>query len=307
MAGPAPGGKVSAYGLPITTPQLSISPAFPEPYVFGLDGFFRTRTFTVTNTGPAPTSVIAARLSGADATQFRVESDSCTGTSLAAGATCTVTASFAPTLSGTPTALLSAKADAGGTASALLSGTAQPLTISPPSTQLAAIFSGSASTTNFTVTNLTADPVGPIAFSLTQDSGGWFTIATDGCAGQLLAAGKSCTIAVRFAPTTNESRAATLIAKAPGYEAQAYMYGSGLPRLAIAPDTKDFGTVRVGDTASATFTVTNISPSAAGPISDTIEDYFGSSPAFSITSDACAGHTLMANATCTLEVTFAAY
>ena len=89
------------------------------------------RIYTITNIGSTPTSAIADSLSGPDAAHFRLTSDGCAGTSLAGGASCTVTASFAPTRAGSRTAWLAATATDGGTARALLTGTAQPFTISP--------------------------------------------------------------------------------------------------------------------------------------------------------------------------------
>jgi outer membrane protein assembly factor BamB len=300
----AGGNALNAYSLPITTPQLLISPAFDRDFVFG-DPYSDTRIYTITNIGPTPTSAIADDLSGPDAAHFRLTSDGCAGTSLAGGARCTITASFAPTRSGSFTAWLAATATAGGTARALLTATAQPFTISPDSKVFADTFAGLTSTAVFRLTNFTGGPVGPLTNTVTPGSG--FNVAADGCAGKTIAAGTSCTIAGAFAPTDSVHYAGILAADAPGRHAEAYLAGSGLARLTVAPGLKNFGSVRVGTTASATFTVTNISPIPAGPIADAIgaaSPYFGFDY-FTKTSDNCAGHTLAANASCTLVVNFA--
>lgn len=296
--------KLYAYSLPITTPQLVISPAFPDQYVFG-DPSSTARTFTITNIGSMPTSRIASSLSGPDAAHFRLTSDGCAGTSLAGGASCSVTASFAPTSSGPRTARLTATAAAGGTVSALLAGTAQPLTISPSLKDFGGVFAGSTSAAVFTVTNLSTAPIGPVTNSITEGSG--FSITTDGCAGKILAAGTRCTIAVTFTPTPGTSDAGRLDTQAPGHQAEASLSGRRLSQLSIGPSGKDFGQVRAGTTASATFTVTNISPTPAGPITGAI------GPAlfdlhrdwYTITSGTCAGRTLAAGASCSVVVTFA--
>ena len=245
-----------------------ISPAFDSDFVFG-DPDSDTRIYTITNIGSTPTSAIADGLSGPDAAHFRLTSDGCAGTSLAGGASCTVTASFAPTRAGSRTAWLAATATDGGTARALLTGTAQPFTISPDIEAFADTFTGMTSTAVFQVTNFTDGPVGPFANAVPSGSG--FTVAADGCAGKTIAAGTSCTIAVTFAPTDSGHYYGTLVADAPGRHAEAYLDGIGLARLEIAPaSSSDFGSVPVGTTASATFTVTNISPIPAGPIADAI-------------------------------------
>ena len=295
--------KIYAYSLPIATPQLVISPAFPDHYVFG-DPSSTARTFTITNIGSTPTSAIADSLTGPDAAHFRLASDGCAGTSLAGGASCTVTASFAPTRSGALTAWLTSTATAGGTVNALLAGTALPLTVSPSSKDFGVVFAGSTSTAVLTVTNLGVVPIGPIANSI--NAGNIFTITADACAGKIIPPGSTCTVAVKFAPTYNVGYAETLSTEAPGYHAEASISGRGRAQLALAPSAKDFGPVRAGTTASATFTITNVSPSPAGPITDAIEVVFGQHfDWYSITSDACQGRTLVASSSCTVAVTFA--
>jgi outer membrane protein assembly factor BamB len=289
---------IGVYSLPITTPQLSISPAFPHEFAL-----YQAMTFTITNIGSTPTSHIADGLSGPDAAHFRVTSDACAGVTLAGGASCAVNVSFTPTQSGRRTASLTTTATTGGTATARLVGTAAPLTLTPSYQSFDNTYAGSTSTARvLTLTNLSPGPVGPIGNSITPT--GAFVIDADACAGKMIAAGGTCTIAVKFTPPSNEFYADSLISEASGLQAQAQLVGSGLGRLAITPGSKDFGSVRVGTTASATFTVTNISPSSAGPITATTEEVFG--PLwYSITSDACAGRTLAPNANCTLVVTFA--
>jgi hypothetical protein len=131
-------------------------------------------------------------------------------------------------------------------------------------------------------------------------------VAADGCAGKTMAAGMSCTVAVTFAPTDYGDYYGTLVADAPGRHAVAYLTGRGLARLKFAPASKNFGQVPVGTTASATFTLTNVSPIPAGPIADAI-GALGTTFGFDFftTSDNCAGHTLAADASCTLVVNFA--
>jgi outer membrane protein assembly factor BamB len=290
------GNKLRAYSLPLKTPQLSISPAFPND-----PGFpdYAGTLFTITNIGSAPTSAITDSIVGPDAAHFALTADGCAGTRLLAGARCTVRAFFAPKSSGPRRARLTATAEAGGTATAILTGTGPPFTVSPFWLHFGFPFAGSTSTAAFTVTNFDVVPVGPITNSITAGSG--FTITNDACGGRIIAAGTSCTVDVMFAPTTARDYTGAVTTRAAGHEAGVSLGGTGLRQLEVAPSSTDFGRVRVGATASNVFTVTNVSPTAAGGIVDTIENPNW----FSITSDTCAGRALGANTSCSIVVTFA--
>jgi hypothetical protein len=292
----ASGTMLRAYGLPLTTPQLSISPAFAGDSSFP---DYAGTLFTITNIGSTPTSPITDSIVGPDAAHFVLASDGCAGTRLPGGASCTVRAYFAPESSGPRRAQLTSRADAGGTANAMLAGTGPPFIVSPNSLHFGFPFAGSTATAAFTVTNFGALPVGPITNSVTPGSG--FTITNSACAGRTIAAGTSCTVTVTFAPAAAGDYDGRAITRAGGYEAGVSLGGAGLRQLEVTPSTADFGQVRAGTTASQSFTVKNVSPSAAGPIVDTIE----APNWFSITSDTCAGRTLAASSTCTIVVTFA--
>src|SRR6478736_1282636 len=80
------------------------------------------QTFTLANTGGQATGALTDTLTGAAA--FTVTGDTCTGISLAAGGTCTVTVRFAPASIATDTATLTAaSANPAVTATAALTGT----------------------------------------------------------------------------------------------------------------------------------------------------------------------------------------
>ena len=87
--------------------------------------------FTITNIGSTSTSPITDGFIGPDAVHFALTSDRCAGIRLAAGASCTVRAFFAPKSSGPHSARLKSTADAGGTVNAMLAGTGPPFTVSP--------------------------------------------------------------------------------------------------------------------------------------------------------------------------------
>jgi hypothetical protein len=79
--------------------------------------------------------------------------------------------------------------------------------------------------------------------------------------------------------------------------------GPANPGLVISPITNNFGSQSIpGETAAATFTVTNNGPNPSGTLSVTVE---GNNPgSFNALPDNCSGTTLAAGASCTVDVTF---
>jgi hypothetical protein len=107
-------------GVGIAPALLFISPSsltFPTTTVGNTSA---AASFTVANAGGSTTSLLSLTLN--DPTDFRIQTTTCTG-ALAAGATCSLAVSFAPSRTGSITASLSLTATIGGTAVAALSGT----------------------------------------------------------------------------------------------------------------------------------------------------------------------------------------
>jgi len=95
--------QVGRFSLPGVTASPG-SLIFPSQPV-GTIG--QSMTVTVSNTGlGGPLAISGVTLTGANAGDFAISSDGCTGTSLAAGGTCTVGVSFAPAATGTRSASL---------------------------------------------------------------------------------------------------------------------------------------------------------------------------------------------------------
>jgi hypothetical protein len=96
-------------------------------------------------------------------------------------------------------ATLSVNTTPGVAVSAGVSGTAQAVAIVPPTKDYGTVPLGSSSPATFTITNLSSAALpAPLATSV---SGSGFSITSDGCNGQTLALGASCTVVVTFAPT----------------------------------------------------------------------------------------------------------
>ncbi|MET7398601.1 choice-of-anchor D domain-containing protein [Dactylosporangium sp. NPDC005572] len=159
------------------------------------------QTVTVTNGGTAAAAVGTIAVTGDFA-----QTSTC-GSSLAAGASCTVSVTFRPTAAGARTGTLSVTAG-GVTSTVPLSGTgvapgpvlnANPQSLSFPATVVGA----QSATQTVTVTNsgTTAATVSGVAAS------GDFS-QTNTCSS--LAVGASCTITVRFAPTASGARSGSV-------------------------------------------------------------------------------------------------
>jgi outer membrane protein assembly factor BamB len=298
-------GFITAYNLPVPGAGLTMSPAFVPDYGTVLDGTSAgPATFTVTNFGSSATTAITDTFTGADPSQFRVTSDSCAGQTLAGGASCIIGVAFAPTLPGVRKANLAVNAATGGSVAATLSGTGNAFSIDPTGKDYGSVAAGTSSPpTTFTVTNRSQTTVTPTIASL---AGSQFTASSDTCSGATLAAGATCNIAVAFTPPPNapvpDEASATLSASAAGVTTSASLSGT-VPPLAIVPANKDYGTVPVGSSSSATFTITNVSSAQVAFLPSVV-----GSP-YSITSDDCpAGlytYYLNPGASCTNVVTFA--
>ena len=110
--------------MAITPPRLGFT---PSPYDFGevRTREAATQSFTLANSGGLATGPLTVTLEGAAA--FTTTGDTCTGTSLGSGASCTVTVSIGPTSIGAVTATLTAASQTsrlpGATATAALTGT----------------------------------------------------------------------------------------------------------------------------------------------------------------------------------------
>ena len=128
------------------------------------------------------------------------------------------------------------------------------------------------------------------------------------CLGASLAQNASCTVSVRFNPSSAGSKSATLSLDHNGSVSPSVVTLSGIGLAPVAsPSTTelDFGQVVMGDTSDPeTVTLTNTgtanlvigTTSLSGPDSDSFE----------VTDDDCAGTTVAPGSSCDIDVTFTA-
>jgi outer membrane protein assembly factor BamB len=260
-------------------------------------------TFSVTNWGSNATTTISDSFAGTDPSRFHITFDTCAGRTLYGGSSCMISVGFAPTLAGLRTAVLAVDAATGGSARASLWGAGNPLTINLASFYYGLVLDGTSSRPRtFTVTNVSGATVRPIVASL---AGTAFTAASDTCTGASLAPRATCHISVVFrAPDQSFASvsAGLSVSGSPGISTTAELTAATTP-VAIAPITESYGTVRVGSSASATFTITNVTSEGLqqlplGPSSVTGDG-------FTVTSDGCYADYIAAGASCTVVVAFA--
>jgi hypothetical protein len=221
-------------GTAMNPASLSISPGALQSYgAIPVGGASAPRTFTVRNAaGSAPSGPIAMVTGSSD---FVLAGDGCSGVSLAGGSTCTVDVIYRPTAIEGDAGQVSAQANPGGAAGTSLQGTGESalrFTAEPAFSPPAVSVNASVDRT-FVLENAAAPPGGtspPTTGFLvtTLGGGGQFAVLLDMCVGRRLAAGDSCTVLIRFTPTTAGSHGGTLnLSATPGGGDTAALTGQG--------------------------------------------------------------------------------
>ncbi|MCX5748388.1 MAG: choice-of-anchor D domain-containing protein [Proteobacteria bacterium] len=248
--------------------------------------------------------VITATLS--DPASFAITSRYCI-----TDGTCVIDLELVPIMEGPLDGQLVLTADGGATATAhMRANVIQPnvLTIAPDRIDFLGQGIGLTSAPiTATITNTGTVASGPIVLGI--DDASLYHLNPTGCAGQLLAAGGSCTFTVDYTPTATTPLGsggdfAHVSAMAtPGGGTFALTAGYGLT-LTITPQGQvPLPDTTVGQTSTPkTFTIKNVLGVPIGPIATSLQIILGG--AFAITTDTCATTTLAAGASCTVAVTF---
>ncbi len=200
------GSLTSEAGIQITVtgaPALTLS---PTSLAFGnevVGGTTKAKTVTATNSGSASLNISSIATSG----DFAIQSKTC-GSTLAVGAKCTVSVTFAPTQLGSRTGDLTFNDNAGNSPQSVpLSGTGTAqATLTPASATFPKTKVGSTSAAKtFKLSNKQNVSLTGISASTTGD----FSVSSTTCTASL-AAKSSCTISVVFKPTQTGTRTGTL-------------------------------------------------------------------------------------------------
>ncbi|MFM9883209.1 MAG: choice-of-anchor D domain-containing protein [Burkholderiales bacterium] len=294
-------------GLPTGTIALS-SPSL----TFGNQGLSTTsaaQTVTVSNSGSNVVTLTAIATGGANPNEF-LRSGTCTnGMSLAAGATCSIAATFTPALLGARSASV-AIVHSGANSPLQIALSGNGVAAPGPVMSLSAnnlAFGGQGTNTTSLARTITLSNTGPLPLTLNNLSVGGANASeftrTGSCApGASVATGQNCAIDVTFTPTVLGARTGTvnITSNAPGSPHSIALTGTGVvpaPAATLTSNSISFGNYVVGTTSPArTVTLTN---SGSAPLTTSIAP---PGAAFGHTTNCPA--TLAPNASCTISGTF---
>ncbi len=236
-----PGGNCDAYVSKVSIlAGIALNPAglvFPAQ---SLNATSQPQTITLTN-GDNPVTINSIAISGANAGDF-TQTNTC-GTSLSAGAKCTITVTFMPTANGLRKASLTITDTAPGSPQVLnLSGSTSTVTLSSSNLSFANQQAGRASSAqSVTLTNSGSTPLTIASITASGDFS-----ETDNCTKAVLQPTTQCVINVVYTPSTAGSSIGALTITD---------NGSGSPQIVLLTGT--------GFQQQPNFTVSAVQTSAA--------------------------------------------
>ena len=306
-------GIVDAYVAKLTLiPTLAIVPASPDFGVQPVGATSVPQTVTVTNNNNVTVNFGSIAITGTNSADFAKATDTCTP-SVAAGAQCSVSVTFTPSVAAAEAAtLVFTDDDLNSPQNVSLSGTGS----NSPGVGLAPTgldFGNQLLATTSAPMTVTLTNTGAAALTINSfAASGDFAATSTGASAcptspATLAAGANCTINVTFTPTASGARTGTLSLtdNAGGSPQIMTLSGNGTaPGVGLAPTSLGFGNQPLATTSTPmTVTLTNTGTAAL-----TINS-FAASGDFAATStgaSACptSPATLAAGANCTINVTF---
>jgi len=196
--------------IPLPSPRPSAIMFSPATLTFAnqdIGTSSNSQPVTITNFGGSPLN-----FSGISASGDFTETNNCPNT-LVAGASCTASVSFAPTVAGQATGLLTINDDSGnlGASQAVtLAGTGtlpRHLSLSPATLNFSGYTIGDSPSQTVTVTNTSGASVGIAGIAISGDP----SFVQGSTCGSVLSAGASCTVTVAFNPVAYGTFTSTLI------------------------------------------------------------------------------------------------
>ncbi len=268
---------------------------------------------TITNSGSA--NLIfgsdAVTVSGGNATDFTVSANTCSGTAIAPGATCSVTVTFTPSTVGPESASLNFSDNASTSPQTVgLSGTgvtAPPVTLSPSGLVFSSQSLGTTSAAQ--AVYLTNNGGSPLAITSITVSAVSASFSETNTCGSSLAVGGSCMIDVVFAPTAVGLLTGTLSVADNGANGPqtASLTGTGAAPLAsVSPTSVVFGGQIIGTASEAEpITVSNTGNADLTIFSVAISGANSGDFAIVSSGTTCvANGTLTAGSSCAISVMF---
>jgi hypothetical protein len=254
-----------------------------------------SQTFEISNPGTAASGALTASLNGNDAPSFVISSNTCTGSTLAPGARCSVVVAYDPPT--VPTRAESANlivTDGATSVQALIRGSDGTVTASPAALSFGTVAAGIPSDELFVRVTTTCKTTWFAAIDNPN-----FVISTNTCTGVV----STCQIGMRFAPPQgpNPSSSAGFLTVTASDSNSVNVALTGIispihptpAPLTASVALLDLGEVKVGESRTGTITVDGAKATPTAVISG--------SPLFAIAANTCKA----AGETCTLQVQFA--
>jgi len=302
---------VNAWSSSTPTPTVSVSPSTLTFASTTVGTTSAAQTVTLKNTGTVAVSLTSGgiTISGTNASSF-ADTSTC-GSSLAVGASCTISVTFKPAATGSLAASLSIADNASGSPQTVsLAGTGASgttgavATLSPTSLVFPSTVTGTASDEQVVTlqnTGTSSLTINSIAISGTNPTS-FVELSTCGIS---LAAGASCSIYVAFDPTTTGALSASLAVtdNATGSPQKLTLSGTGTaaPSVTLSPATIAFPTTTHGTVSAAqAITVTNAGTAVLDLTSIVLT---GTNPTDFEQINNC-GPSLAPGASCTIYVAF---
>lgn len=309
-------GSVNATNLvnawPTAAPAITVTPttyAFPSTTVGTTSA--TKGVITVKNGGTAAVSFTSVSFTGTNASSFSGSTTCPLGSTLAAGASCTVTISFKPATIGALTATLNV-VDKAGTQTVSLSGTGTAatnpaVTLSPASLTFASTTVGATTAAQVvTIKNFGTAALTLFSETITGINATSFLKSATTC-GTSLAVAATCTVSVEFKPAAAGALTAALSItdNASGSPQSVKLSGTGVaaatPTITLTPISVAFPTTIVGMTSDAqVVTVKN-----TGTVTVTLSSIvLGGTSAASFEKIGTCGTSLTAGASCSIYAAF---
>ncbi len=263
---------LTRFGAPPTpAPLASASPASLTYASTTVGTTSAAQNVTLTNTGTAAMTISKIGFAGTSPGDY-TETSTCpvSPSTLAAGSSCIVSVSFAPTAAGTRTANLAITDDAPASPQTVaLTGTGaagtSTVTLTPTSLTFASQAVGTTSASQSSTLRNTGTGALTIASIAMAGTNGGDYAQTNTCpiSPSTLAVNATCTISVTFRPTATGSRTANVAVtdNASGSPQRLTLTGTGVtaaPAVSFSPTSLGFGSRAVGTSSAAQMvTVTN--------------------------------------------------
>ncbi|GJI91411.1 choice-of-anchor D domain-containing protein [Duganella hordei] len=266
---------------------------------------------TVSNSGQAALTFTSIALGGANAGIITLGGSCAVATPVAAGASCTVTLQALPVAAGAFSASLTLASNASnGSATVGVSGSAAApapaLTATPSAIAFGAQTVGTAATSQtVTLVNTGNVAVGISKIALTGATS--LSLGANDC-GFGLVIGASCTISVRFAPTTEGAASGALTVTSTAPALQVNISGTGTKQATAVPALSETGPVSFADTqvgSSAAAHTTTLSNSGNAALTISTLTLGGNQPGDFVVGGTCAANGVVApGASCTVTTAF---